>query len=67
MNKIKFWILTPSSLTIHENEKMWKVPKRYHEKKFKLKISRNIVQIPNRKIVQPIEFNIEENWHNYHE
>ena len=46
-NKMEFLILTPSSLIIHENDKMPKVPQRYHEKHFKLKIARNIVQIPN--------------------
>ena len=46
-NKMRFLILTPSSLIIHENEKMSKVLQRYHEKHFKLKIARNIVQIPN--------------------
>ena len=44
---MKFLILTPSSLIIHENDKMTKVPQRYHEKHFRLKIARNIVQIPN--------------------
>ena len=38
-NKMKFLILTPSSLIIHENDKMSKVPQRYHEKHFKLKIT----------------------------
>ena len=28
---MKFLILTPSSLIIHENDKMTKVPQRYHE------------------------------------
>ena len=42
---MKFLILTPSSLIIHENDKMSKVPQRYNEKHFKLKITRNIVQI----------------------
>ena len=44
---MKFLILTPSSLIIHENDKMSKVPQRCHEKHFKLKIAQNIVQIPN--------------------
>ena len=44
---MKFLILTPSSLVIRENDKMSKVPQRYHEKYFKLKVARNIVQIPN--------------------
>ena len=34
---MKFLILTPSSLIIHENDKMSKVPQRYHEKQFKSK------------------------------
>ena len=42
-DKMRFLILTPSSLIIHENDKMSKVPQRYHEKDFKLKIARNIV------------------------
>ena len=58
---MKFLILTPSSLIIHENDKMSKVPQRYHEKHFKLKITLNIVQINNGKIAQPIELKIEEN------
>ena len=44
---MKFLILTPSSLIIHENDKMSKVPQRCHEKHFKLRIARNIVQLPN--------------------
>ena len=64
---MKFLILTPSSLIIHENDKMSKVPQRCHEKHFKLRIARNIVQLPNWKIAQPIEFKIEEKWHHYHE
>ena len=39
---MKFLILTPSSLIIHENDKMSKVTQRY-EKHFKLEIARNIV------------------------
>ena len=39
---MKFLILTPSSLIIHE-----KVPQRYHEKHFKLNTAPYIVQIPN--------------------
>ena len=62
-----FLILTPPSLIIHENDKMIKVPQRYHKKYFKLKIARNIVQIPNWKIAQPIELKIEEDWHHFHE
>ena len=42
-DKMRFLVLTPSSLIIHENDKMSKVPQRYHEKHFKLKIARNIV------------------------
>ena len=42
-DKMRFLILTPSSLIIHENDKMSKVPQRYHQKDFKLKIARNIV------------------------
>ena len=44
---MKVLILTPSSLIIHENDKMSKVPQRYQEKHFKLKIAQNIAQIPN--------------------
>ena len=44
---MKSLILTPSSLIIHENDKMSKVAQRYHGKYCKLKIARNIVQIPN--------------------
>ena len=44
---MKFLILTPSSLIIHENDQMSKVPQRHHKKHFKLKIAQNIVQIPN--------------------
>ena len=44
---MKFLILTPSSLIIHENDKMSKASQRCHEKHFKLKIARNIVEIPN--------------------
>ena len=43
---MKFLILTPSSVIIHENDKMSKVPQRY-EKHFNLKIAQNVVQIPN--------------------
>ena len=64
---MKFLISTPSSLIIHENNKMSKVPQRYHEKYFKLKIAWNIVQIPNCKIAQPIELKVEDNWHHYYE
>ena len=64
---MKFLILTPSSLIIHENDQMSKVPQRHHEKHFKLKIAQNIVQIPNWKISQPIKLKIEENGHHYHE
>ena len=60
---MKFLILTPSSLIIHENDKMSKVPQRYHEKQFKSKTAWNIVQINNWKIAQPIELKIEENWY----
>ena len=35
---MKFLMLTPSSLIIHENDKMSNVPQRYHEQHFKLKI-----------------------------
>ena len=38
-DKMRFLILTPSSLIIHENDKMSKVPQRYHEKHFKLKLT----------------------------
>ena len=44
---MKFSIFTPSSLIIHENDKMSKVPQRCHEKHFKWRIARNIGQIPN--------------------
>ena len=44
---MKLLISTPSSLIIHENDKMTKVPQSYHEKHFRLKIARNVVQIPN--------------------
>ena len=33
-NKMRFLILTPFSLIIHENDKMSKVLQRYHEKHF---------------------------------
>ena len=42
---MKFLILTLSSLIIHENDKMSNVTQRYQH--FKLKIARNVVQIPN--------------------
>ena len=60
---MKFLILTPSSLIIYENDKISKVLQRYHEKHLKLKIAQNIVQIPNWKIVQPIELKIKETCH----
>ena len=46
---------------------MSKVPQSFHEKYFKLRIARNIVQIPNWKIAQPIELKIEENWQHYYD
>ena len=47
---MKFLILTPSSLIIHDNDKMSKYHKDIMKNIFKLKIARNIVQTPNWKI-----------------
>ena len=44
---MKFLILTPSSLIIHDNDKMSKYHKDIMKNIFKLKIARNIVQTPN--------------------
>ena len=51
---MNFVVLTPSSLIIHENDKISKVPQRYHENHFKLKIARNIVQYLIERLHNPL-------------
>ena len=54
---MNFVVLTPSSLIIHENDKISKVPQRYHENHFKLKIARNIVQYLIERLHNPLNLN----------
>ena len=54
---MNFVVLTPSSLIIHENDKISKVLQRYNENYFKLKIARNIVQYLIERLHNPLNLN----------
>ena len=54
---MNFVVLTPSSLIIHENDKISKVPQRYNENYFKLKIAQNIVQYLIERLHNPLNLN----------